>query len=59
MIARRHFVCTQDYLNIPIKTGAPGKAFRLLCGGAMARSGFLELAEGPPDFWVFIDLGLL
>jgi len=47
---------TGRYLNLPVRNGAPKHWVRLLIEGEMVREFEIELAEGEPDFWAFIDV---
>ena len=47
---------TGRYLNLPVKNGAAKRWTRLLVEGEMVREFEIELAEGEPDFWAFIDV---
>lgn len=44
------------YLNLPVRNGAPKHWVRLLVAGEVVREFEIELAEGEPDFWVFINV---
>ena len=46
----------KHYLNLPVKNGAPGRHLTLLVDGQIAREFDIELADGPPDWWTFVDL---
>ncbi len=54
--ARREVLASKQYLNLPVKHGAPRRRVRLLAGGDTVREFEIELAEGAPDFWVFCDV---
>jgi len=47
---------TKRYLNLPVKNGAPKRWARLLVDGRVVREFEIELAEGEPDFWAFLDV---
>ena len=47
---------TKRYLNLPIKNGAPKRRMSVLSGGKTARDFEIELADGEPDWWAFLDL---
>jgi fructan beta-fructosidase len=49
----REFRCEQDYLLLPVKTGAAMRRLRLTVDGTVVREFDIELAETRPDFWVF------
>jgi fructan beta-fructosidase len=52
----RAFRAEQPYLNLPVKNGAPKRWVSLLVQGRTARDFEIELAEGEPDWWAFLDL---
>jgi sucrose-6-phosphate hydrolase SacC (GH32 family) len=54
--AMRTFVVEKRYLNLPVKNGAPMRRLALVIGGRAAREFDIELAEGAPDWWAFLDL---
>jgi fructan beta-fructosidase len=54
--AERKLKVTKHYLNLPVKTGAPKRWLRLLVNGQTEREFEIELAEGAPDWWAFLDL---
>ena len=45
----------KHYLNLPVKNGAPMRHLSLLVDGKVAREFDIELADGPPDWWAFVD----
>jgi sucrose-6-phosphate hydrolase SacC (GH32 family) len=47
----------KKYLNLPVKNGATRRWVSLLVDGKIERDFEIELAEGAPDWWAFIDLG--
>lgn len=46
----------KHYLNLPVKNGAPMRHLSLLVDGKIAREFDIELADGQPDWWAFVDL---
>lgn len=54
--ATRELMVEKRYLNLPVKNHAPKHRVRLLVDGQTAREFDMELADSPPDFWVFLDL---
>jgi fructan beta-fructosidase len=44
------------YLNLPVKNGAAKRRMSLSVDGQIVREFEIELAEGEPDFWVFLDI---
>lgn len=44
------------YLNIPVKSGAPGRDISIRVGNEVVREITVELAPARPDYWVFMDL---
>lgn len=51
----RTLVIQQSYLNFPVKTGAPLHRVSVTVNGEVARSFDIELADGEPDWWAFLD----
>ena len=45
----------KPYLNFPVKTGAPMRRVTVLANGETVRAFDIELAEGQPDWWAFLD----
>lgn len=45
------------YLNIPISRRAEPRLFEMSGNGVAATQFPLQLAEGPADYWVFLDVG--
>ena len=54
--ALRTFAVEKRYLNLPVKNGAPMRHLALVIDGRAARQFDIELAEGAPDWWAFLDL---
>ena len=52
----KEFVVSKRYLNLPVKNGATMRRMRVVVGESIVREFEIELAEGQPDFWVFLDL---
>ncbi len=52
----RELALQNRYLNLPVKNGAPKRRMSLTVGGQIVREFEIELAEGEPDFWVFLDV---
>ena len=50
------FKVAKHFLNLPVKNGAPSRHVRLLVEGKVAREFDIELADGAPDWWAFLDL---
>ena len=46
---------TQQYLNIPIGREAKMQVFQISVDGKLKREFPAQLAEGPIDYWIFID----
>lgn len=44
------------YLNLPVKNGASMRRMQILTGSEVVREFDIELADGEPDFWAFLDL---
>ncbi len=45
----------EPYLNFPVKNGAPLRHVRVLSDGETVRAFDIELADGKPDRWAFLD----
>jgi fructan beta-fructosidase len=54
--ATRQISVEKRYLNLPVKHGAPKRRVSFAVDGRTAREFEIELADGEPDFWVFLDL---
>jgi len=54
--ALRTIALEKRYLNLPVKNGAPMRHLALVIDGRAARQFDIELAEGAPDWWAFLDL---
>jgi fructan beta-fructosidase len=55
--ARRVLVVDQQYLHLPVKTGAAARRMRFVVGGETVREFDIELAaDERPDFWAFADV---
>ncbi len=57
-VKTRKLVLTENYLNLPVKNGAPMQKMLLDIDGTAEREFDIELAVNEPDFWVFIDIGM-
>ena len=49
-------VFTKKYLNMPVKHRATKRTMDILIEGKIVRQFVIELAEGDPDYWVFLDV---
>jgi sucrose-6-phosphate hydrolase SacC (GH32 family) len=54
--ARREFKIEKRYLNFPIKNGVPKRKVTTLVDGRVAVKNDIELADGEPDWWAFMDV---
>ncbi|HET7624233.1 MAG TPA: DUF4980 domain-containing protein, partial [Verrucomicrobiae bacterium] len=45
----------KPYLNFPVKNGAPMRHVTVLVNGEEKRAFDIELADGKPDWWAFLD----
>ena len=45
----------KPHLNFPVKTGAPTRQVTVLLNGQAEHSFDIELANGKPDWWAFLD----
>ncbi len=57
--ASREFTIEKQYLNIPIKNGAPLRSIKTLADGKEVMVNPIELADGTPDWWAFRDVSVL
>ena len=53
---RREFRIEKRYLNLPIKNGAPKRQVTTLVDGKVEVKNDIELADGAPDWWAFMDV---
>jgi fructan beta-fructosidase len=49
-------VFVKKYLNMPVKHRARKRTMDILIDGKIVRQFVIELAEGEPDYWVFLDI---
>ena len=54
--ARREFRIEKRYLNLPIKNGAPKRKVTTFVDGRVEVKNDVELADGPPDWWAFMEV---
>lgn len=52
----RTMVLTNTLLNLPVKNGAALKRVTVTVGGNAVRDFNIELADGTPDWWAFVDV---
>jgi len=52
----RAMLITKRYLNLPVKADAPRQWLRVIVDGKPVSEFEINLAEGEPDFWSFIDV---
>ena len=45
----------KSYLNFPVKTGGPMRRVSVLVNGETVHAFDIELADGQPDWWAFLD----
>src|SRR5690242_17579689 len=53
---KREILLTRRYLLLPVKNGAPKRRLTLRIDGRLVHEWEMELAEGAPDFRVFLDV---
>lgn len=53
--AARVIEVDKPYLNLPVKNGAPMRHVSVLVDGRQERAFDIELADGRPDWWAFLD----
>ena len=51
----RDLYIDDQYLNFPVKNGAPMRHVSVLVDGKMERAFDIELADGKPDWWAFLN----
>lgn len=56
MIKKHELSINHQYLNFPVKDGAPKQKVHFRVGGQVVRFFDIEWAAGEPDFWTFTDV---
>ncbi len=54
--ARSEIVARERYLHIPVKNGAQMRRVSVSAEGEAVRSFTIELADGEPNWWAFLDI---
>ena len=54
--ASREISLEHPYLNLPIKNGGPKRQMSVAIAGQPPRQFEIELADGEPDWWAFMDI---
>jgi fructan beta-fructosidase len=54
--AKREIRAEKKYLNLPIKNGAPKRLLTIAENNKIVRQFTIELADGAPDWWAFLDI---
>jgi fructan beta-fructosidase len=54
--ASRELLVERRYLHLPVKNGAPSRRMKFVLEGQPVREFDIELADGPPDLFVFADM---
>jgi len=52
----RTMLLTNNLLNLPVKNGATMKRVTVTVGGNPVRDFNIEMADGTPDWWAFVDV---
>lgn len=52
----REFRLEKKYLNLPVSHNAPERLVRLLIDGKIVREFRIDLAEGEPQFWTYLEI---
>jgi len=52
----RQLVLTNALLNLPVKNGATSRRVTVTVGGQAVRDFNIQLADGTPDWWSFVDV---
>jgi sucrose-6-phosphate hydrolase SacC (GH32 family) len=55
--ATRSFEAEKRYLNLPVRGGAPMRRVTVSLGDEVRHTFTIELADGEPQWWAFLDLG--
>lgn len=53
----RALVAVKRYLHLPVKNGVPQRKVTISVAGVPERTFDIELANGEPDWWAFLDIG--
>jgi fructan beta-fructosidase len=54
--AKREIEFDKQYLNVPVKEGTVSQRLSIFIDDVMVREFQVELAEGDPDYWMFLDV---
>ena len=54
--ASRTLLVERHYLTLPVKNGGPMRHMTVSAGGKVEREFDIELADGDPSWWAFLDL---
>jgi fructan beta-fructosidase len=54
--AQRELIASKRYLHLPIKNDAPLRRMTVRVDGQEVRAFDIELADGEPDWWAFLDV---
>jgi len=52
----RELTVSKPYLNLPVRNGAEKRRLQVIVDGETVRDFVVPLADGEPDYWVFMDL---
>ena len=52
----KEMIVQNQYINLPVKNGAPMRKMSFRVDGEAVREFWIELADDEPDFWVFSDV---
>lgn len=52
----RQMVLTNNFLNLPVKNGSIMRRVTVTVGGKPVRDFKMQLADGTPDWWAFVDV---
>jgi hypothetical protein len=53
----RTIAITQRYLNVPVERNGAMRIYQIGVGGVVRREFPVQLAEGVPDYWIFVGGG--
>jgi fructan beta-fructosidase len=52
----RQMFITNNLLNLPVYNNGPSRHVTIMVGGIAVRDFDITLADGPPDWWAFVDV---
>jgi len=52
----RQIYITNNLLNLPVNNNGPSRRVTIMVGGVPVRDFDINLADGPPEWWAFVDV---